>query len=199
MAKEAKSDDQLDQLDENLENQAAAPKKKSSRLLILLALISLVLFQVMALYFILPSPGKIAEELQKGGGTIEPPEAYRIPKDAIPQPDVNPADLVERPIGDPFRIQEPNPDSPGATDVFTVTVVLKIDKKEAQKFDAILAERPATIRGIVNAVLRGSTLQERKSETLGTIRNKIQIKVNEELGANYVKDVVCTDPSVLTM
>jgi flagellar basal body-associated protein FliL len=202
MAKQPEKKDDLEQNAVPAEDAAegvSERKPRSPRLIILLSLVTLVLFQVLALFWILPTPQKIKAEIEDGKIILDPPNDFRTPVDAVPQTGIKPEDLLEKTIGDPFRVQDPNPDNPGATDVFSVAVILKIDKKDERKFDKLLLEQPATIRSIVYAVLRSSTLTERKQETLGAIRNKILTKVNEHFGSNYVKDVVCDNPSVTSM
>lgn len=198
MAKEPNPEEQSEQL-ENIEKKDTKRSLGLSILLPLIGLVSLVLFQVMALYFILPSPADVADEIKNRGINTQDPGPYIVEPGVIPSPDVSKIEMVERPLGDPFRVQEPDPETPGQTNVFTVTVILKVDKKEATKFDLLLTERTHTLRGIVYAVLRSSTKQERTSETLGKIRSKIRVKINEELGSNFVKDVVCDNPSNVSM
>ncbi|MCL2744520.1 MAG: hypothetical protein FWE67_11780 [Planctomycetaceae bacterium] len=200
MAKEPERKQDLDKDGDVSENETVVEKKpQSQRLLILLSLVALVLFQILALYWILPTPDRIKKNILDGKIVTEPPDDFRVPVDAIPNRGIKPEDMLEMPIGEPFRVQDPNPDTPGAIDIFSVTVVLKIDKKDKTKFEKLLKEQPVTIRNTVYAVLRQSTLTERKQETLGAIRNKVMTKLNEQFGTNYVKDVVCDNPSVTQM
>ncbi len=172
--------------------------KRSSRLIVLLCLVSLILFQVTLMFFLLPGPKQVADEV-KGSIVLTPPPEFEAPVNVAPNADLKSAELIEKELGDKFQIQDLRPNGAGETDLFSVKVTLRVDKKDEVKYDKLYEQRKNTIRGLVTAVLRASTLDERRQETLTTIRQKIQNKINDELGSNYVKDVVCTDISVGTM
>lgn len=170
------------------------PKAKRSPLIyILLGLVSLVLLEVMALALILPAMTRV-EKLD--------PSAYEAPDYTAPGspiPDSKPIDLVEKELGERFNIEDLSPDAQGTISTFGVKVVVAVEKKDETKFDELYAQKTNAIRADVGAVLRASTLTERSQETLGTIRNKLRVKINERLGANYVKEVICTDPKIGSM
>ena len=189
MAKDPKLEQETDDIEEVVEE---TPKKRSPRLFILLGFISLILLQATMLFLLLPSQKQVADDLDKlrqrdpwAVAVTDPPEDNTVKS----------IDLVEKPLGDKFSVQDISPRNPAETEIFSVKVTLRIDKKDEAAFDKLFLQRTETLRDTVYAVLRSSTMEERNSETLSAIKTRIRIRVNEELGANFVKDVRCTEPS----
>lgn len=181
MAKETKPEIEAEEIQEEEPQQP----KRSPRMFILLGFVALVLFQVIGLAFLLPPLLKPQ--------MIEPDPPPDYTTDTTLKTEPVKAELIEKSLGDKFMVRDIGDNN--TTNVFSVKVTLRIEKSDEKKFDKIMENRTETVRGVVYAVLRASTLPERKSETLQSIRNTIRVKVNDELQVNYVKDVVCTEPS----
>lgn len=195
MAKEPKPEQETEEMEENVE---ATPVKRSPRIYILLGFVSLILLQATLLFFLLPSPAQVAQQVDSYARSDD--QWSEMVRGTVPvDPNVKPIDLKEKSLGEKFTVQDISPRNPSEMEIFSVKVTLKIDKKDEKEFDKLYLERTETLRDIVYAVLRSSTMEERGSETLSAIKNRIRLRINEELGANYVKDVRCTEPSVSVM
>ncbi len=191
MAKDPKLDIATD---ESLNAVEETPQPKSYRMHILLILTGVVLAQATLLFFILPSPAdtqnalKILETRQIVEGDLT------FPPEAPPDPNAKKEEYVEKELGEKFSVQSIRPTAEQAIDTFTVTVVVRVFKKDATAYDKLFESKKFSIRQAVEEVLRASTLEERKQVTLITIKQRIMKVINEVLGEPYVRDVICIDP-----
>jgi hypothetical protein len=173
-----------------------SPKPKSYRMHILLGLVGVVLAETLILFFLLPSPEKLKREITDIKGTVIDKESYVVSTEIAPDPDLRRIPLVEKPLGDKFKVQSVRPGPEQIVDVFTVTIRVQVAKKEETAFDRIYAEREFAIRDAVIVVLRSSTLDDRNQMSSTNIRRSVQKAVNEVLGIAYIKGVLCIDPIV---
>lgn len=186
---ELETDEMLDQADQQ-------PTKRSSGMFILLGMIIVILLLATSMALILPGPGAVRKELisLEDGNFVA--DYQPLPSTTGETP---PMELVEKDLGDKFQVQELSTQRPGETDLFSVSITLLVDKKSEAEFDKIYATRTKTVRGAIQTILRASTLEERRQDSLGSIKQKIVRQVNEKLGGNFIKDVVCTDVSLGVM
>jgi hypothetical protein len=169
---------------------------RSYRLHILLGLVIIALAQTTVLFFLIPSREQIKRELYDMNKVLLPPDTYTVSTEVNPVPDLNREQLLEKPLGDKFKVQSIRQGPEQITDVFTITLVVQILKKDEAAYDKIFAERQNAIRDVVTVVLRGSSLDERNQISLATIRGKVKKAINDELGISYVKGVLCPESSV---
>ncbi len=174
-----------------------APKPpKSYRMYILLGMVLLILIQTTMMFFLLPSPQTIATQV---GGLNDPTIEQFNPEAAMEGEQVATlAKVVTNPLNEDspvFKIQQTNPEVPGGQLTFTASVSLVIDKKDEKAFDKLFADKALIVRQEIEIILRNSKPAERRESTVGTIRRKLLVKVNEVLDPNkkYVRDVLCTD------
>jgi flagellar basal body-associated protein FliL len=194
MAKELKSKPEPEPVVVPEETPPQPPR--SYRIHILLGLVIIALAQTMFLFFMLPSQKQIAAELLKVKDDVLGDDRYKIPTDVVPMTDLQKEPLAEKPLGDKFKVQSIRQGPEQVTDVFTVTIVVQILKKDETAYDKIYAERQNTIRDAVTTVLRASSLEDRNQTSLITIKRNVKKAVNEVLGITYVQGVLCTDSSV---
>ncbi|MDR0608905.1 MAG: hypothetical protein LBG58_02250 [Planctomycetaceae bacterium] len=171
------------------------PPPKSYRIHVLLGLVIVALAQTTFLYFLLPSQDRIKKELLKIREVLNNDDIY-IPTEPVATTDLQKAPIVEKPLGEKFKVQSIRQGSEQITDVFTVTIIVQIQKKDETAYDKIYAERQNAIRDAVTIVLRASSLDDRNQVSLEAIRRKVKKAINEVLGISYVQGVLCTDPII---
>jgi flagellar basal body-associated protein FliL len=169
---------------------------KSYRVHVLLGLVIVALAQTTFLFFLLPSQEKFKKDLVKIRDAVKDEDIYGFQKDVVPMTDLQKAPIVEKPLGEKFKVQSIRQGSEQITDVFTVTIVVQILKKDETAYDKLYAERQNAIRDAVTVVLRSSSLEDRNQTPLTTIRRSVKKAVNEVLGISYVQGVLCTDPII---
>jgi flagellar basal body-associated protein FliL len=170
---------------------------RSYRLHVLLGLVIVALAQTTFLYFLLPSQDKLKKQLTNiQEKVLFPPDVYTIPAEGVPIADLQKAPTVEKPLGDKFKVQSIRQGTEQITDVFTVTIIVQILKKDETAYDKLYTERQNAIRDAVTVVLRGSSLEDRNQVSLTTIRRSVKKAINEVLGISYVQGVLCTDPII---
>ncbi|MDR0337371.1 MAG: hypothetical protein LBI18_09800 [Planctomycetaceae bacterium] len=173
------------------------PPPRSYRIHILLGLVVIALAQTTFLFFLLPSQTQIAQQLlDLKGEVLNNDDIYQVPTEVAPIPDLQKEPLVEKILGDKFKVQSIRQGTEQITDVFTVTIVVQILKKDEIAYDKLYAERQNAIRDAVTIVLRASSLDNRNQPFMVAIRRDVQKAVNEVLGISYVRGVLCLDPIV---
>ncbi|MDR2705115.1 MAG: hypothetical protein LBC02_04980 [Planctomycetaceae bacterium] len=171
------------------------PPPKSYRIHVLLGLVIVALAQTTFLFFLLPSQEKLKKELLKIRDVVKDEDIY-IQTDVVPMTDLQKAPIMEKPVGEKFKVQSIRQGSEQITDVFTVTIVVQILKKDEVAYDKIYAERQHAVRDAVTVVLRSSSLEDRNQTSLTTIRRSVKKAINDVLGISYVQGVLCTDPII---
>ncbi|MDR0869783.1 MAG: flagellar basal body-associated FliL family protein [Planctomycetaceae bacterium] len=178
---------------------AEAPAKpKSYRLHILIGLVCLALLQTIVLYLMIPTPRELRDDIdqlrpQIAGVPIE------VDPNVLPEGEMKKEELVEKPLGEKFQVQDVRKGAEQTIDSFTVTIHVQVFKKDDYKFTELYTKKEFEIRDAVTEVLRGTTVDERSEVSLQTIRRKVMKRVNEVLGIPYIRGVLCTEPKVDTM
>ncbi|MDR1053240.1 MAG: flagellar basal body-associated FliL family protein [Planctomycetaceae bacterium] len=168
-----------------------------SRLIVILALFVLALAQMIVFYMLLPNPQTIAQGITDTL-PILPDDVQTAGFSPTPTVRIETRDWIEKKLGDPFKYMNKNKTDPTLSDNFIGTITVRIDKKDEQKFDRVMATRTEKLRDIVYTVLREAKEEEFVSPNLLQIKQKIMMKINEELGQPFVKEVLCTDMSFQT-
>ncbi|MDR1141481.1 MAG: hypothetical protein LBL62_07300 [Planctomycetaceae bacterium] len=168
---------------------------RSYRVHILLGLVIIALAQTMFLFFMLPSQKQMQDQLTKLKDHVLDEDIYKVPTDVVPS-DLQKEPLVEKPLGDKFKVQSVRQGTEQITDVFTATIVLQVLKKDEVAYDKLYAERQNAIRDAVAVVLRSSSLEDRNQPALPVIRRNVQKAVNEVLGISYIRGVLFPESSV---
>ncbi|MDR1268371.1 MAG: hypothetical protein LBK82_02490 [Planctomycetaceae bacterium] len=169
---------------------------RSYRVHILLGLVVIALAQTMFLFFMLPSQERIQQKLvELKTQVLNNEDIYKGITDVVPS-DLQKEPLVEKPLGDKFKVQSVRQGPEQVTDVFTATIVLQVLKKDEVAYDKLYAERQNAIRDAVAVVLRSSTLEDRNQPALPVIRRNVQKAVNEVLGISYIRGVLFPESSV---
>ncbi|MDR3198853.1 MAG: hypothetical protein LBU34_13385 [Planctomycetaceae bacterium] len=167
---------------------------KSYRLHILFGLVIFVLAETILLFFLFPSPEQIARKIAD----------LQLPKvdPDIPLPDILPdSDELKKPmaeklLGDKFKVQSIRQGAEQITDVFTVTIVVQVLKKDETAYDKLYVEHQYAIRDAVEVVLRASSFEDRNQDRLTAIRRNVKKAINDVLGISYVQGVLCIDSLV---
>jgi hypothetical protein len=170
------------------------PPPKSYRMHIMLGLVVLALAETILIYMLIPSTERIKKDIldmQQVATNVD--DRYKVTTDIKPDADLKTEPLVEKSLGDKFKVQSTRTDEQ-ITDVFTVSIQVQILKKDETKYDKIYAERQYAVRDAVTVVLRASSVADRNQVSLTTIKREVMKAVNEVLGKTYVKGVLCIDP-----
>lgn len=168
---------------------------KSYRLHVLLGLVIIALAQTTFLFFMLPSREKIAKELTDIQEKVINTDTY-LPTEVAVASDLRKEPLVEKQIGEKFKVQSIREGPEQITDVFSVTIWVQVLKKDEAAYDKLYAERQNAIRDAITIVLRASSLEDRNQVSLIAIRRNVKKAINEKLGISYIQDVLCIDPMV---
>lgn len=175
----------------------ASPNRKSflkSNVLILAILFVLALTEMLlAYFFILPSPQTVkasVEEAAAKNAAVGNPPYKPIVDDALQTEEREEVDLGEftftegDPTSTPFRL--------------SVHFYGLINKKDRDEYDKRYELHKNRIRNAILVILRSSQQSEITDPSLGLIKNKIMVKVNDILGMPLVKGIIYTDIAVQT-
>lgn len=166
------------------------PVKSRSRLLIWLAFVALIFFELIIIAWLLPRGTTIVQNQPLPVGPIPDPGPFSIPD---PGSFPKPGDLIEFPIPDPFTcmIPDENPDRGGF--VIRAKFTLKYPKDKERTFTLYYDKVKSEIRASILEILRKSTVKDITDPRCTTIRNRITQKVNEIFTEPIVKDVITDD------
>jgi len=145
----------------------------------MLAFVSLILFQAILLFLMLP--------------TRSPFDTSKQPIDNTKPPDLEPPkSIVERPIheGKPITVKNVQGDSSVTFKVKVDVAVLTVD---SGKFDKQYLARAAQITDCASGILRATTSEERQEAGLTAIKEKLKRGFNEALGTPWVQYVYCAE------
>ena len=164
----------------------AAPK--SFRLYIALGFVSLILFQMIVIFMMLPAPAKPPPI---GGYNPGGPGGGIFDDTPLPAPNIGPeVRLVERQIGSvPLSVTQPRGDS---NEVFTLTMHVTVREREQWRFDAEYERRTFRVIASVENVMRAATPAERNEVGHATIGERSRRAINEVLGTPWVQQVFIT-------
>ena len=162
---------------------------KSYRLQVALALVSLILFQLILLWLLLPSRTSVQRGLGlnvvNGTGQFEGVQTVT--------PDVGSKEpMLEKPLndGNKFTVKS----SQGETnETFSVTIYLKIRKADDRRFTRRYDECMFEIQARVVAILTASNDQERNEVNFTTLREKLKRAINGVLRTPWVQEVLFTE------
>ena len=188
MAKEQKQPEQV--LPPEAGPEMVGPPK-SYRLQILLAFVSLILFQMIILWLLLPTP---PPRPQLGIGPGDEGNGFDAPRLLEVTDLTNREPMVERSLNEGRLIKIKSPQGE-VQETFSVSVALKIRKVDAGKFDKRYSDCTSEILDCVRSILFASTEKERKEANLASIKEKMKREINFVLGAPWVQAVLCPESS----
>jgi len=149
---------------------------KSYRLQVTLGFVSLILLQIIALCFVLPSKEPSERPPAATGKRTE--------------------DIIEKPIGSgPFRITVPEND---LITTYSLVIHVGVRKKEDSRFQRRYDECVQQIVHRVETVLRASSRDEWKDAGHTVIKSRIMKEINDVLGTAWVVEVYPTEFSIQT-
>jgi flagellar basal body-associated protein FliL len=169
------------------------PKKSilTSNLLVVLVLFVVAMTELLvAFFFILPSPSAVKAEIDKTiekDAKINPPYKPEI-DDTMQDEERDEVDLgtftfTEGDLSNmPFRL--------------SVQFFGLVNKKDRLEYDQRYAIHKNRIRNAILIILRSSSQSEITDPSLGLIKNKIMVKVNEMLGMPLVKGIIYTEIAI---
>lgn len=174
-----------------------APPQKSflrSNMLIVLILFVLALTEMLlAYFFILPSPQTVkasVDEAATGRANIGSPPYKPVIPETTQTEEREEVDLGE------FTFTEGDPTS--APFRLSIHFYGLINKKDRDEYDKRYELHKNRIRNAILVILRSSQQSEITDPSLGLIKNKIMVKVNDILGMPLVKGIIYTDIAVQT-
>ncbi len=174
----------------------APPPKKSiftANLLIMLILFVIALSEMIVAYvFVLPSPSAVKASVDEAAKKDMQSKAPYKPliDEAMQTEEREEVDLGEFTFteGDqtnvPFRL--------------SIHFYGLVNKKDREEYDKRYEIHKNRIRNAILVILRSSQQSEITDPSLGLIKNKIMVKVNDLLGMPLVKGVIYTDIAVQT-
>jgi hypothetical protein len=168
---------------------------KSYRLYIALGFVSLILFEVIVVWLVMPP--KPEAKPPAGINTSDTDELRgRGMDDALTTKDGigSNVPMLEKPLngGKPFVVKRARNEQ---NETFKVSIQVKIKKREESKFDRLYGDRMITITDRVTTVLNAASDSEIGEVGLTAIKEKVKRAVNGVLGIPYVQEVLCYDIS----
>jgi len=180
--------------DDTPEVEAAPQPKKSilkSNLLVVLLLLVIALAELLAaFFFVIPSPATIKAEVDK---TIKNDTKIKSPYKPIVDDEMKDEDREEVDLGTFTFTEGDLSNMPFRLSVQFFGLVNRKDRDEYNKRYDIHKNR---IRNAILIILRSSSQSEITDPSLGLIKNKIMVKVNEMLGMPLVKGVIYTEIAI---
>ena len=179
--------------EETVESQ---PKKSifSSNLLVMLILFVLAMAEMLAAYFfVLPSPATVSASVKE---TAQKDVPSKVPyKPDVEQSLQQTEEREEVDLGSYTFTEGDLSNLPFRVSIQFFGLVNKTDRQEYDKRYEIHKNR---IRNAILVILRSSKQSEIIDPTLGLVKNKVMVKVNEILGMPLVKGVIYTDIAIQT-
>ena len=171
------------------------PKKSifTSNLLAMLVLFVIAVAEMLVVYFyVLPSPTAVKaaiEETAKQDTKIQP--LYKPSVDESMQDE----EREEVDLGEFTYMESDTTSVPVRLSIHFYGLINKKDRDEYSKRYEIHKNR---IRNAILIILRSSKQSDITDPSLGMIKNKVMVKVNEILGMPLIKGVIYTDIAVQT-
>ena len=160
---------------------------KSYRLQISLGMVSLILLQMLLLWFVLPSPAQVGREIG-----LNPVDSIGIFEDG----DVIPPGVIREEDFDEILISQITVRNvvDGMNERFSLTMNVTVRRgREARLFERAFERRIARIIDRVETIMRQSTYEERREADLTTIKERSKRAINEVLGTPWVQGVLITE------
>ena len=172
----------------------APPPKKSIFSLNLLAVLILLVIalaeMLMAFIFVIPSPATVKAEIDK---TLNDDTKNKAPYKPIVDDEMKDEDREEVDLGTFTFTEGDLSNMPFRMSVQFFGLVNKKDHDEYNKRYEIHKNR---VRNAILVILRSSSQSEITDPSLGLIKNKIMVKVNEILGMPLIKGVIYTEIAI---
>ena len=165
---------------------------KSYRLHIMIGLAGLLLFQTFVLYMSLPR--QPPPEYRGGLDPRNGPRLYESVASEPPtvMPTVQMTEILLR--DKPFKVRTPrNVDEIEDIETFSLTMHVKVRKKEESKFTTRYNECKNEVIDRITGVLMVSTSEERMEPGHTTIKEKSKQAINEVLRVPYVQQVMVSE------
>ena len=162
---------------------------KSYRLQITLGMVSLILLQMLLLWFVLPPPAQTRERIgmnaRDGVGDFE-----NI--DPVPPGLIREEDLAEIRIGnEPITVRAV---VDGGNERFSLTMHVGVRRgREERQFERLYEGRMNRIIDRIETIMRQATHEERSEAELTTIKERAKRAINEIIGNNWVQSVLITN------
>ena len=173
--------------------QTEKPSKSKSKLIILLAFISVILLELIVAILLLPRQSDVAAMPNPGSEEIEPFIPSLDPsKESLPKI----GERIAFPIADPFRVSFRSADT---TTTINTKIVLEYNKTDDKDFTDKFPQVELPVRNDIEIILRQSTPQEIDQSNHKILCNKILKAVNGRLQAPLVKNVFALDFRAETM
>ena len=169
-------------------------RKKSiltSNLLIMLLLFVISMSEMLvAFFYILPSPTKVKAAIEEAAK-----EDMKIKSPYKPEP----SESLQNEERDEFDLGEYvyfDSDTTNLPLRLSIHLYGLVNKKDTEEYNKRYDIHKNRIRNAILVILRSSKQSDLTDPTLGVIKNKIMVKVNEILGMPLVKGVIYTDIAV---
>ena len=162
---------------------AATGPSKPYRLYITLGFVCTILFEVIIMFLLIPAK---PVEQRTGSSEIDPHNIGNV--SGAPQPVIKSEAMVECPIGDKNTFNITNVRDDGS-EVFKVTINVKIRKADAGKFNLQYELCKNEIIDRVTVILNASTTAERKEAEHTAIKERVKRAINEVLGQPWIQTV----------
>ncbi|MCL2347639.1 MAG: flagellar basal body-associated FliL family protein [Planctomycetaceae bacterium] len=177
--------------------EVSSPKKPGMVIvfLILMTVTAVVLAEVLVGYLLLPSPQRVNAEVEEAVKKTTQ-KSGKVPYKTAVVDAIHREEQIEVALGEAFNITEGD-----VTNVpfrLSVSFSVLINKSDKDEYEKRYEANKSRIRNAVLVILRSAKQTEITDPTLGLIRNKIMVKVNEILGMPLVKEVLYTDIAVQT-
>ena len=171
------------------------PKKSifSTNMMIILILFVIALSEMLAAYFfILPAPSQVKTDMENAvKNDIQGNPPYRPgPSEDIQAPERDEVDLgeftliIDDAASAPFRL--------------SVHFYGLVNKKDIMEYNKRYDIHKNRIREAIIVIVRSSPQSEITEPSLGILKNKITVKINDILGMPLIKGVIYTDYAIST-
>jgi len=174
-----------------------SPQKKpvfTLNLTIMLLLFVIALGEVLVVYFyVLPSPTAVQASIEETAAKqdVKTKAPYKPQIDETMQEEER--DEVD--LGEHTFYESDTTNMPLR---FSIRLYGLVNKKDREEFNKRYENHKNRISNAILVILRSSKQTEITDPTLGVVKNKIMVKVNEILGMPLVKGVIYTDIAVQT-
>ena len=177
------------------DGELSQPKRsllKSNLLILLILFIVAFAEMLMAYLFVLPSPAEVKASIDEvaNENVRKLPPYQTIANETLQVEEREEVDLGEftftegDPTNVPFRL--------------SIHFYGLINKKDREEYDKRYELNKNRIRNAILVILRSSQQSEITDPSLGLVKNKIMVKVNDILGMPLIKGIIYTDIAVQT-
>jgi len=190
MAKQPLSDDTAQSQEADAESQKKKPFLTTNLLIVLLLFVVAMSEMLVAWFFILPSPATVRASIEE---TTKQDIQTKTPLKLQIDETMQEEEREEVDLGDFTFTESDSTNIPIRLSIHLYGLINKKDREEYNKRYEIHKNR---IRYAILVIIRSSKESEITDPSLGVIKNKVLVKVNEILGMPLVKGVIYTDIAV---